>query len=234
MPRNQVQRMLFALITVLITVPAFVFYSIYVHNGATLMEITGGASVIEAIRMQGGIYMFGHMVPIWAVCLIEFCCAYFLENIMGSPCSFKLALKVFDPRETHPSVFESAIICATVCLMCPAMSLLAAFFYYPYYEGFAILTLIANWLRLVCFNFPFALLSQMFFIQPFVRLVFRTLFRKDLKKRAEKAHAMEEAQKKAAPTEELDSYADIINYVEGIRDQLRVELQDELKELNLK
>lgn len=234
MPRNQAQRMFFALVTVIITVPAFVFYSIYVHNGATLMEVTGAATVIEALRIQGGVYMFGRFMPIWAVCLIEFCFAYFLENVMGSPCSFKLALKVFDPRETHPVIFESAIICATVCLMCPAMSLLAAFFYYPYYEGFSILALIAMWLKLVCCNFPFALLSQMFFIQPFVRTVFRTAFRKDLKKRAEKAQHMEAEQKKAAPKEELDSYADIIGYVEEIRDQLRVELQDELKELNLK
>lgn len=193
MPRNQAQRMIFALITVLITVPAFVFYSIYVHNGNTLMEVTGAVSVIGALKIQGGVYMFGRFLPLWAVCLIEFCCAYLLENIMGSPCSFKLALKVFNPRETHPSVFESAIICATVCLMCPAMSFLAAFFYYPYYDGFSILTFIATWLKLVCCNFPFALLSQMFFIQPFVRLVFRTLFRKDLKKRAEKAHTTKEA-----------------------------------------
>ncbi len=33
MPRNQVQRMFFAFITVLITVHAYVFYSLYVING---------------------------------------------------------------------------------------------------------------------------------------------------------------------------------------------------------
>lgn len=43
---------------------------------------------------------------------------------MGSPCSFKLACKVFDPKATHPVLFESAIICATVGLMCPTMSFL--------------------------------------------------------------------------------------------------------------
>lgn len=60
-------------------------------------------------------------------------------------------------------IFESAIICATVGLMCPAMSFLAAIFYYPFYEGFNVITLLANWLKLVYFNFPFAFFTQLFF-----------------------------------------------------------------------
>lgn len=185
MPRNQFQRMVFAFLTVVITVHAYVFYSLYVINGATLMSNTGADSVIHAINSQGGVYMFGRMLPIWAVILIEFCFAYLLEVVMGSPCSFKLASKVFDPEKTHPMIFESAIICATVGLMCPAMSFLAAFFYYPYYDGFNMFTLLANWLKLVCYNFPFAFFSQLFFIQPAVRTMFKVLFRKDIQKQLE-------------------------------------------------
>lgn len=180
MPRNQFQRMIFALITVIITVHAYVFYSIYVVNGSMFLEMTGAPSVLAAIDQMGGVMMFGKMLPIWAIVLIEFVCAYLLENVMGSPLSFKLACKVFDPRTTHPVLFETAIICATVGLMCPAMSFLAAFMYYPYYEGFHMITLLANWLKLVCFNFPFAFFTQLFFIQPFVRTVFKWLFRKDI------------------------------------------------------
>lgn len=176
MPKNQFQRMVFAFLTVVVTVHAYVFYSLYVVNGNTLMSLTGADSVLEAIRAQGGVYMFGRMLPIWAVVLIEFCCAYCLEVIMGSPCSFKLATKVFDPRETHPVLFETAIICATVGLMCPAMSFLAALMYYPYYTGFHLATLLANWLKLVCFNLPFAFFTQLFFIQPLIRTVFKFLF----------------------------------------------------------
>lgn len=181
MPRNQFQRMVFAFITVLITVHAYVFYSLYVVNGATLMEINNASGVTEAINNQGGVYMFGKFLPIWAIILIEFICAYTLEVIMGSPASFKLASKIFDMRKDHPMLFETAIICATVGLMCPAMRLLAAFFYYPYYEGFSIIKLLANWIKLVCYNFPFAYFSQLFFIQPFVRTVFKLIFRKQLK-----------------------------------------------------
>ncbi len=183
MPRNQFQRMVFAFLTVVVTVHSYVFYSLYVVNGNTLMTINQADSVLGAIQNQGGVYMFGKMLPIWAIVLIEFCCAYCLEIIMGSPCSFKLATKVFNPKETHPVLFETAIICATVGLMCPAMSFLAAFMYYPYYNGFHIVTLIANWLKLLCLNFPFAFFTQLFFIQPLIRTIFKLLFRKDIESR---------------------------------------------------
>jgi len=178
MPENRFQRFIFALLSVIVTVHGYVFYSLYVVNGRTLMEVTGQSSVLKAINAQGGVYMFGTMLPIWAVVLIEFCFALTLENVMGSPCSFKLAAKSFDPKTTHPVIFESAIICATVGLMCPAMSFLATWFYYPYYAGFNMLTLLANWIRLVCFNFPFAFFSQLFFIQPLVRKTFKLIYRK--------------------------------------------------------
>lgn len=173
--------MIFALLSVIFTVHGYVFYSLYVVNGNALMEATGTHGVIAAINQNGGVYMLGHFLPIWTVVLVEFCLAYLLENIMGMPGSFKLACKMFNPKETYPFLFETAIICATVMLMCPAMSLIAAFLYYPYYAGFNIFTLIANWIKLVCFNFPFALLSQIFFIQPLVRTLFKFLFCKDSK-----------------------------------------------------
>ncbi len=36
-----------------------------------------------------------------------------------------------------------------------------------------------QWLRLMCYNFPFAYFTQLFFIQPFVRSVFRLIFSRD-------------------------------------------------------
>jgi len=193
MPRNQAQRMVFALITVIITVHAYVFYSLYVIHGDMFMQYNPGSTgVLDAINAQGGVMVFGTMMPIWALVLIEFVLAYSLEMLMGSPCSFKLACKVFDPRQTHPVLFESAIICATVGLMCPSMSFIAAWMYYPYNMGFNIFTLLANWLELVCFNFPFAFFTQLFFIQPLVRTIFKWLFRKDIalqKKEAEEREA---------------------------------------------
>lgn len=176
--------MFFAFVTVVITVHAYVFYSLYVVNGSTLMQINQADSVLEAINRQGGVYMMGSYVPVWAVIATEFVLAYLLENLLGSPLSYKLASKSFDPRKTHPVLFETAIISATVAIMCPTMSLIAAFLYYPYYAGFHVLTLLANWVKLVCYNLPFAFFSQLFFIQPLVRSIFKAVFRRDIKARS--------------------------------------------------
>lgn len=181
MPKNQFQRMIFALITVVITVHAYVFFSLYVIHGNMFMEISGESHVLAAINKNGGVPVFSNPTPIWGVVLIEFVFAYLLENLLGSPLSFKLTSKVFDPCTTHPVIFETAIICATVGIMCPAMSFIAAILYYNYQADFNIFTLLADWLKLVCFNFPFAYFTQLFFIQPFVRTVFKAIFSKSTK-----------------------------------------------------
>jgi hypothetical protein len=214
--------MVFAFLTVAVTVHAYVFYSLYVVNGNTLMQVTKTESVIHAINAQGGVYMFGKMLPIWGVIIIEFCFAYLLECVVGSPMSFKMACKMFDPKRNHPMIFETVIICCTVTIMCPAMSFLAAWFYYPYYEGFHILTLLANWLKLVCFNFPFAFFSQIFFIQPFVRTVFGKLFAKDIKARSEQKHA-------ERPHSEEEAIADIFKRMDEIKKDLEHERRQRKK-----
>ena len=69
MLQTKAQRALFALLTVLITVHAYVFYSLYVVNGNALMTANQAYSVLEAIARQGGVMLCGRMVPIWAVVL---------------------------------------------------------------------------------------------------------------------------------------------------------------------
>jgi len=65
------------------------------------------------------------------------------------------------------------------------MSFLAALLYYPYqFSAFNVLTLLANWGKLVCFNFPFAWFTQVFFIQPLVRTIFRHLVVREKHERA--------------------------------------------------
>mgnify|MGYP000849578479 FL=1 len=181
MPRTQFQRTVFALLTVFLTVHAYVFYSLYVVHGDMLMAENHTTSVLQAIGRQGGVYMLGGFLPIWVVVLVEFAFAFSLEMAIGCPCSFKLASRVLNPRTTHPVQFETAVISATVGLMCPMMSFVAAWMYYPYSLGFNILTLLANWLKLMCLNFPFAWFTQVFFIQPFVRTVFKWIFAKEIK-----------------------------------------------------
>lgn len=203
--QNQIQHIVYALITVFITVHAFVFYSLYVIEGDDIMRAAGTTSVWQALKIQGGVYMLGNYLPVWLMIIIEMVCAFVLAVTMGSPLAFQLASRKFDPRRNHPMIFESAIITSTVCLMCPTMSLLADIFYYPYYEGFDIIDFLCRWFRLVCFNLPFAYFSQMFFVQPFVRFVIRKIFPDDIARRNE-----ENADKTVKPSDETEAIADVI------------------------
>jgi hypothetical protein len=105
--------------------------------------------------------------------------------------------------------------------MCPAMSFLAAWFYYPYYAGFNIWTLLANWLKLVCFNLPFAYFSQLFFIQPFVRVLFKALFSKQIKARAAKVREAEEkGMEHERPMDETEAIADVWKRMDELSEML--------------
>jgi hypothetical protein len=205
MSKNRTQHLVYALITVFITVHLFVFYSLYVIEGDSLMQATGATSVLQALDSQGGVYMSGTYLPIWLMILIETVCAFVLAVAMGSPLAFRLASRKFDPRRNHPMIFESAIITATVCLMCPSMSLLADAFYYPYYKGFDVIDFLCRWFRLVCYNLPFAYFSQMFFVQPFVRFVIRRLFASNIAQRNK-----QNISKTVKPSDESEAIADVI------------------------
>lgn len=82
MPRTKLQKMMYALMTVIVTVHAYVFYSLYVVNGGTLMSVSGADSVLGAIEAMGGVYMAGRNVPIWAVVIVEFILAYTLRFLL--------------------------------------------------------------------------------------------------------------------------------------------------------
>ena len=157
-------RLIYAFFTVLITVPCFVFYCLSIEKGG-LLKVDYKFALL--------------LIP------IEFILAFLSEVFVGSPLSAKLALKTVSPKEYKPVLVETAIICSTVCIMCPLMSFLATILYkglFPVYYFHQTITLssflinfIPNFLQTFVLNFPFALLSQLFFIQPFMRRFFKIL-----------------------------------------------------------
>ncbi len=172
MPQTKFQRLMFALITVIITVPCFVFYC---------SSYEAGGFNVEVIKNS------------WIFIPIEFVLAYLCEIFIGSPLSVKLALKAINPQKNDHMIVETAIICATVGIMCPLMSFLATIMY----NGIIavgmngaplndfIINFIPYWLQKVVLNFPFALLSQLFFIQPLTRTIFRAIFKNNEHKQEE-------------------------------------------------
>lgn len=107
MPRNRVQRMFFAFVTVLITVHAFVFYSLYVVHGSTFMETTGASGVLEAIGMMGGVSLLGHYVPIWAVILVEFVLAIPWRCCWAAPVPLRSPVTISIPEKTIRSSLKA-------------------------------------------------------------------------------------------------------------------------------
>jgi len=218
-----IPKLLYALITIIITVHAFVFYSVYVINGESMKRQYNVDFVLDAVNKQGGLYMFGSYLPIWAVILIECGVAFVLEVTVAAPLAFKLASNVFNPATTHKMIFTCAIISSTVSIMCPCMSFLASIFFYPYYIGFNVLTLIANWFQLVCYNFPFAFFMQTFLIQPFMRQLFKFIFG-DMEKNDEEK-LKEITRKNGMEMTEKSNNCDMSNALQLI-DQLKKEILD--------
>ncbi|MCR5097683.1 MAG: hypothetical protein K6B14_01905, partial [Lachnospiraceae bacterium] len=83
-------------------------------------------------------------------------------------------------------------------------------------------TLFANWIELICHNFPFAFFSQVFFIQPFVRWAFGKLFAKDIAAR-NKNVSVERSK------DETEAIANIFNRMDEIQERLEHERRQRKK-----
>ncbi|WP_122789830.1 DUF2798 domain-containing protein [Intestinibacillus sp. Marseille-P6563] len=154
MPKTKFQNIIFTLLMAFVMVYAMVCYNIAWNVGG----------------MQNRVFVIAleEIVIMWPV-------AFFLEFFVVEHLSQKLAFRLVTPGRDKPIFILLAISSMIVCLMCPIMSLIATIlFQNPGSE------LIAVWLQTAAVNFPMALCWQIFFAGPLVRLIFRTIFRKQL------------------------------------------------------
>ena len=93
--------------------------------------------------------------------------------------------KHVNPKKYNSLIVEVATICFTAAIMCTTMSFLATILYNGIIavgmngaplDNFLI-NFIPSWCQKVVLNFPFALLTQLFVIQPLVRKIFATYFK---------------------------------------------------------
>ncbi|HEY3268398.1 MAG TPA: DUF2798 domain-containing protein [Armatimonadota bacterium] len=157
MPRTKTQALSYALLSVGITVHIFVWFNIALETGGMSNQV-----FIASCKY----------VP------IECAFALLLQLFVAGPLSKRIAFGMVNPREDRPFVVSTAIICATICLMCPMMSFVATILYNGITAEF-----LAQWLQKIAFNFPLAFFSQLFFIQPLVRYLFGAMFRKQIASR---------------------------------------------------
>jgi len=106
------------------------------------------------------------------MCLLVFV----ISNLCGNRIGQRLAFKHVTLGEDNPFFITLMISSCTVGFMCPAMSLVATIIF----KGFST-QFIADWFATVVKNFPMALLWQLFFAGPIVRLIFRNIFKEQQK-----------------------------------------------------
>ena len=107
--------------------------------------------------------------------------AFILEFFIVDKLSHLLAMRIVKPGVDRPVFIILAISSMIVCLMCPIMSLVATILFKDTAEsGF-----VGVWFQTIAMNFPMAFFSQIFYVGPFVRLLYRLVFERKSQKVAE-------------------------------------------------
>ena len=103
--------------------------------------------------------------------------AFILEFFIVGKIAAKLAFTVMKPTD-RPQFITYAISICICCIMCPIMSLIATCLFK--------IPSVGTWVQTWALNFPMAICYQMFYCGPFVRLVFRLIFRRGKNKEENK------------------------------------------------
>lgn len=148
MPKNKLQDAIFTLIMATVMV-----YGMIVYNVALNMGGISGETFLAAL----------HEMPIMVPA------AFILEFFFVGKIAKKLAFTVMRPDD-RPQFITYAISICICCIMCPVMSLIATLLFKET-KSFGV------WIQTWGMNFPMAILYQLFYCGPFVRLLFRTLTR---------------------------------------------------------
>ena len=155
MPQTKFRDVVYTIIMVCIMVYAMVCYNVAIDMGGLSNEV-----FLIAL----------HELPIMGT--IGFILEFFIVGNLAKI----LAFRFVDPAKDRPIVMILSISAMIVCLMCPIMSFIASVLFN--YNGAS--NIIANWLKITVVNFPMAMCFQIFYAGPFVRLIFRNIFKKQL------------------------------------------------------
>lgn len=160
MPQNKFQDFILTLMMAGLMVYAMIGYNISLNIGG----------------MQNAVFLkaFSELKIMWPVAVV-------LEMLVAGRLAKRLTFRMFTPGKDNPALITLGISALTVCVMCPLMSLAAMLlFKHPGNQ------LVAVWLETLAMNFPMALCFQLFFCGPFVRMLFRRIFAKQLAQPADR------------------------------------------------
>jgi hypothetical protein len=147
MPKNKFQDVVFTAIMAIIMVYGMIVYNVALNTGG-----------VSGFTFVAALHELIYMAPI----------AFVLEFFVVGKIARMLAFTVMKPTD-RPQFITYAISICICCIMCPVMSLIATLLFKTPSFG--------TWVQTWAMNFPMAILYQMFYCGPFVRLIFRTIFR---------------------------------------------------------
>ena len=153
MPKTKFQDLIFTIIMVVTMV-----YCMTIYN----MTLEFGLSYLTFINAFWGM---------WA----EVVAAFIAQKFIAGPMAKKLTFRFLKPGVDKPILITIAMAGFTVFMMAPIMTLFVSILHNGFVLGLPFL-----WLPKLVLNFPFALCIQIFYVGPFVRLIFRTIFKKQL------------------------------------------------------
>ena len=156
MPQTKLQNVVYTLIMACVMVYGMIVYNVALNTGGVTNQ-----------TFLAALHEMPIMVP--AAFVLEFFC---VEKL-----ACRLAFSVMKPTD-RPQLITYAISLMIVCIMCPVMSLLATLLFKEASFGM--------WIHTFGCNLPMALCWQLLYCGPFVRLIFRTLFRKQLAKASDR------------------------------------------------
>jgi hypothetical protein len=145
MPRTKAQKIIFSLLMALCMV-----YGMETYNHVIAGNMTASAFTLPVPEFLG-----------LTVSVI------LLQETIGGRVARLIAFKFVDPRSERKLRVIVTVQIATVCIICPLMSLIAA----GVLKGGEPTPLQVKWALTFAFNFPFALFWQLFVAGPAVRKV---------------------------------------------------------------
>lgn len=162
MPKTKFQEVIFTIMMVFVMVYAIICYNIALNIGGLNTSV-----------FLSAFHEFVIMAPV----------AFVLDFFFVGHIAKRTAFRIVNPEKENPFHLVIAISVVSVAWMCPLMSLAATILFKDAGSQF-----IAVWLQTIALNFPMAFFWQMLYAGPFVRFLFRQIFRE-----REKAPAAEKS-----------------------------------------
>ncbi|HJC43732.1 MAG TPA: DUF2798 domain-containing protein [Candidatus Mediterraneibacter gallistercoris] len=162
MPKTKFQEVIFTIMMVFVMVYAMICYNIALNIGGLNTSV-----------FLSAFHEFVIMAPV----------AFVLDFFFVGHIAKRTAFRIVNPEKENPFHLVIAISVVSVAWMCPLMSLAATILFKDAGSQF-----IAVWLQTIALNFPMAFFWQMLYAGPFVRFLFRQIFRE-----REKAPAAEKS-----------------------------------------